>query len=769
MKKIISIIFFAIILVSNSFAQIDKEKAIKPRHELKIADLLYAQSHYYSAAEYYKEVVRVKPENRYAKYWLAMSTLKAADYENALKFFRAFDNQEIGEKQKLKKIEKENKEVYGLANYYYGLTLKHNGMYEEAIKVLSEFKAKYVEKDKEEYVKKANNEIKGAEWAIANPTTRKVKVKSLGDLVNSGYEDASPLPIDDSTIYYTSLQEDDLVFVKNQKDIPQYRLYQSNKVDGVWQKGKKLPSTFQDEKFGTGNSAISEDGERLYFCKCFNNEVDEIVCNLYLSEKKNNKWQEAVALNNQINDPKYTSTQPAVRTTGDGMEIVYFVSDREGGKGGMDIWYFMRTARGDYKGPRLLGGGINTPNDELTPFYDNTEEKLYFSSNGHPTVGGFDVFSTTESDDLGWNEPQNLGFPVNSTADDLYYARENEKTSGFLVSNREGTSKIKGRYRGDDIFYFEDFMYGLDGFVFKDDENGEAPLEGATVRLYSTDSLGNDVLLEELANVKEQYFFNLKPDRDYKVEVVKTGYSSSYEYITTKDIPYEDTLSQNLLVDKTSLIISGSLYADSDTLKKDKLDDAVLILSLINANGTKSPLSTKKLSYGSYDYNFNLDTNKDYLIEVTKDGYFKNSVKVDTRNTESDINKDIFLSKIEVGKSYELENILYDFGKATLRAESKVVLDDLIVILQENPSIIIELGSHTDAIGSDESNLKLSQARAQSCVDYLISRGISKDRLAAKGYGESVPIAPNTNDDGSDNEAGRQKNRRTEFKVLESF
>lgn len=772
MKKIISIIFFAIILISNSFAQIDKEKAIKPRHELKIADLLYAQSHYYSSAEYYKEVVRVKPDNRYAKYWLAMATLKAADYENALKYFKAFDSQTVSPKQKIKKIEKENKEVYGLANYYYGITLKHNGEYEKAIEVLNEFKGKYSEKDKEEFIKKANNEIKGAEWALANATIKKVKVNSLGDLINSGYEDASPVPVNDTTIYYTSLQEDDLVFVKNSKEIPQYKLYESNKVNGVWQKGKKLPSTFQDEKFGTGNSTLSEDGNRLYFCKCFNNEVDEIICNLYLSEKKNDKWQEAVALNNQINDPKYTSTQPTVRTSGDGMEIVYFVSDREGGKGGMDIWYFIRTARGDYKGPRLVGGGINTPNDELTPFYDNTEEKLYFSSNGHPTVGGFDVFSTVENEDLGWSDPQNLGFPINSTADDLYYVRENEKTSGFLVSNREGTTKIKGRYRGDDIFYFEDFKYGLEGFVFKDDQNGEAPLDGATVRLYTTDSLGNDVLVEELANVNEQYFFNLKPDREYKVEVVKTGYSSSYEYISTKNIPYEDTLNQNLLVDKTSVIVGGSLYADTDTLKENKLDDAVLILSLLDANGNKTSLSTKKLSYGSTDYSFNLDTNKEYLIEVTKGGYFKNSVKINTndlKDADDEIEKDIILSKIEVGKSYELENILYDFGKATLRPESKVVLNDLVLILQENPSIIIELGSHTDAIGSDESNIKLSQARAQSCVDYLISKGISKDRLAAKGYGESVPVAPNENEDGSDNEAGRQKNRRTEFKVLESF
>lgn len=772
MKKIVAILIGALFINSFAFAQTDKEKALKPRVEQKLADLLYAQSHYYSASEYYKEVIRSKPEWRYPRYWLAMSTLKANDYENAVKYFKSFDEQRLPDKKKkIKRIEKENKEVYGLSDYYYGVALKHVGQYDDAIKRFEKFKSTYELKDKDEWSKKTLNEIKGAQWAIANPGTKKVKVKSLGDLINTGYEDAGPMPVNDSTMYYTSLQENDLIFVNNRKDIPPYRLYQSTKVDGKWQKGKELPSVFQDKKFGTTNAALSEDGNRLYFCKCYNNEIDEIICNMFLSEKtKGGKWGEAVKLNESINDPKYTSTQPTVRSSGDNMEIVYFVSDREGGIGGMDIWYFIRTARGDFKGPKLLKGGINTVGDELTPFYDNSNEKFYFSSNGHPSIGGFDIFASTENEELGWTEPENVGIPINSTADDLYYRRENGKTSGYLVSNRDGTTKIDNKYRGDDIYSFEDFKYGLEGFVFKDEGKGEETIENAIVRLYKLDENGNDVMVEELTNVNEQYFFKLKPDQDYKVEVVKPGYSSSYEYITTKNIPYEDTLNQNLLVNKTNVIALGSLYADSDTLKKNKLDDAILVLKAVNPDGSKTTLTTKKMPAGTFDYNFDLEIGKKYEIDVTKDGYFKGVIPINTAGAKSDkIQADGILSKIEVGKSYELENILYDFGKATLRSESKVVLDDLVTILRDNPSIIIELASHTDAIGSDEANLKLSQARAQSCVDYLIEKGISKSRLSAKGYGEAKPIAPNEKPDGSDNPEGRQKNRRTEFSVIDSF
>lgn len=772
MKKIIGIISALLIVNMSSYAQIDKEKAIKPRHELKIADLLYAQSHYYSAAEYYKEVIRVKPENRYAKYWLAMSTLKASDYENAVKYFKSFDEHRFGPKTKQKRIEKENQEIYGLANYYYGVSLKHVSDYPAAIEKLKEFKAKYNMPDKADWNVIVDNEIEGAEWALAHPELKKVKVKSLGELINTGYEDAAPMPVNDSTIYYTSLQEDKLLFVDKTKEIPPYRLYQSSKVDGVWQRGKKLPAIFQDEKFGTGNSALSEDGNRMYFCKCYNNQVDEVICNLFLSEKKKDRWQEPFKLNESINDPKYTSTQPAVRTGGDGMDIVYFVSDREGGKGGMDIWYFIRTARGDFKGPRLLGGAINTIQDELTPFYDNAENLFYFSSNGLPSMGGFDVFVSYEDESLGWVKPENIGLPVNSSADDLYYIKELGKTSGFIVSNREGTSKIRNKYTGDDIFYFEDLKFGLEGFVFKEDKNGDLPLDGATVKLYTTDAYGVEYLVEEITDLNDKYFFNLKPDKEYKVEVVKPGFSSSFEYISTMDLAEEDTLSKNLKVNQTSVYALGSLYDDKDSSKTTKLDNAVLTLYELGPNDTKKTLKTKKMGEGIEYFSFDVRTDKEYVIEVVKEGYFKRSIPVNTYNVPSGkefVDVSAYLTAIEVGKSYELANILYDFGKSTLREESKVVLDELVTILKENPSILIELGSHTDSKGSDELNVKLSQERAQSCVDYIISKGVSAARLSAKGYGESSPIAPNENPDGSDNEEGRQKNRRTEFKVLESF
>lgn len=777
MKKILLFLSF-LIIVNIGLAQIDKETAISPKAELKLADLLYAQGHYYTAIEHYKEVIREKPDWRYPRYWLAMSYLKSSDYVNAEKWFNKFVNHKLVPKDKPKKIEKENKLIYNKARFYYGMSLKHNAKYSEAIKQFKAFKGEYVSDEKKKKKKKdlnwntkANIEIKGAEFAIKTKNnTVKVKVANLGEEINTVYEEASPIAVDDNTLYYSSLNKKRLVFIAKPKDIPPYRIFQSKKENGVWQKGKELPSSINDPKLATGNVSISPDGNRMYFTKCYNNEIDEIICAIHFSEKANGKWSEAQILNSEINDPNFTSTQPSVRSSGDEWDLVYFVSDRDGGKGGMDIWYFIRTQKGDYKGPRLLKGKINTQFDELTPFYSEMDSTFFFSSNGHASIGGFDIFKTTEDDELQWIKPINAGFPLNSTADDTYYRREFGKTSGFFVSNRDGTKLINNRYRADDLYSFRDFVFGLKGMIINNDNNksGKTIVDKATVKLYSTNLEGNEILVAELDVINGEYFFDLKADKDYKIEVIKPGFSSTFEYVSTKNLIKEDTLNKNLSVLKTQIVVTGNLYDDTDSLSK-MYNNALVTLVEKRANGENVEIRAIKLSSYEPTFYFDLDLLKNYEIKFSKDGYFAKTLDIDFTTLKKDqdtIFSNAYMTKIEMNKTYALENILYEFGKATLTEKSKTIIDGLIKIMNETPLIIVELSAHTDAIGSDVANLKLSQARAQSCVDYMISKGISDTRLLAKGYGETTPIAPNTNEDGSDNEEGRAKNRRTEFKII---
>jgi outer membrane protein OmpA-like peptidoglycan-associated protein len=166
-------------------------------------------------------------------------------------------------------------------------------------------------------------------------------------------------------------------------------------------------------------------------------------------------------------------------------------------------------------------------------------------------------------------------------------------------------------------------------------------------------------------------------------------------------------------------------------------------------------------------YHYNLMPGKSFVLKADKDGYFagtSTTINVVKKEENDTMRVNVYLKKIPHA-AIRVANIYYDFNMATLRPESITGLDSLYQIMVDNPSLIVEIGSHTDSKGTHEYNVKLSQARAQSVVDFLINKGISKDRLVAKGYAETEPIAPNTIN-GKDNPEGRQMNRRTEFKII---
>jgi len=179
-------------------------------------------------------------------------------------------------------------------------------------------------------------------------------------------------------------------------------------------------------------------------------------------------------------------------------------------------------------------------------------------------------------------------------------------------------------------------------------------------------------------------------------------------------------------------------------------------------NSLNEVIATFKSNSTSGKYLVSLPSGKNYGIFVKKDGYLFHSENFDLKSSEEyqEVEKNVALKQIEVGQSIVLKNIFFDFDKASLRSESMNELNQLVKLLTDNPTLKIELGSHTDSKGSDEYNQKLSQSRSQSVVSYLITKQIAADRLVPKGYGETVPVATN------ETEAGRQENRRTEFKIL---
>ena len=692
MKDIKYIVFSVIVM--SVFAlpvkcQLDNMDDLTPSQLKRFAKNAVRAGDPLTAIHFYEKFREYKKRNVKVNYELAELHRKVRNYEQAKELYLQV-NKSAGKK-------------YPLAQYYYAQMLKTTGEYEEAIDQFNSFRRNYRgQKDSRDFGKIIRMEIEGCDSArsmIDKPLN--ITIDNLNSTINSPHIELSPLPIDDNSFIYSSLRVDSLVYFtdKNEeKDMPVRQFYIAKKQGMDWIGGELYKTNFNIPGVETGNGILSRDGNRFYFTRCEKNWQGKVICSIYRSTKDGESWSEPVKLPQVINDPNYTSTQPALgRTAKSDREIIYFVSNRPGGKGGLDIWYSVwNEEKNLYSRVRNLGSRINTLGDEMTPFYNFTDRTLYFSSTGLPGIGGLDIHKAFGERNK-WTSIKNIGYPINSGYDDLYFTISKLGEDGFFVSNRPDSLNVQTCC--DDIFYyrwndfiritvtgsiypFEKDRFGrkrdLSEFDFMNPDEAIEPLNNAKVALYREE-------LDPETNEKE-YFF---------IDRFTTGPDGKFYFTLSPDNNYEFKM-------------EGFQYFQS----------------------------------------------KNYLS--TEFFYFSDTIEVPPTwvNVLSD-------------KPIVLENIYYEFNSAVLSQRAKNVLDTtLLVLLREAPEFIIEIGSHTDSIGETEYNLQLSQERADNVVKYLITKGISTDRLIAKGYGAMKPIAPNFNPDGSDNEEGREKNRRTEFRIV---
>jgi outer membrane protein OmpA-like peptidoglycan-associated protein/tetratricopeptide (TPR) repeat protein len=648
-------------LVVNLNAQDFPIQNLNFKKSLKMADYLASIGSFYNASQYYEAVNEKQPGNAYVINEIAECQYNLRDYKQAEEWY--------------KKLVDLNDALYPLAPYMYGQMLMMNGKYDEAKKVFDKFSKEYKGPDSQKYKKLAKNMAKGCDFAMkemASPDT--VKITNVGATVNNPYTDFAPMPLGDTALLYASLLSDSIIMLDEIKKNNKFAQFFISEISGNsktgWNFDKGRPvkwGPWNDANTHVGNGSFSPDKKRFYFTKCqLVNDTMKMNCEIYVSELKDGKWNDPQKMDENINFAGSTNTQPTLAMTKQG-EVLYWVSDRPTGSGGTDVWFAVRDKTGKFGNPQNCGRKINTEGNENTPFYDSKAGVLYFSSNGLVGMGGSDVFKSKGSQKR-WETAVNMGYPVNSSVDDMYFVMDENGYTGYLVSNRPGTTSVKSETCCDDIWHIEypkKVYYAVRGNVY--DMETRAIIPGAKVMFLDDKSMqiGNT-----LAKKDSLYFFNTRPFRSYSLKSTAEGYftgSASFA-VSEKD--------------------------DNDTMRVD-----------------------------------------------------------------------LYMKKIPKG-SVKIENIFYGFDSANLRPESKPGLDSLLQILKDNPAIKIEISSHTDSKGNDKYNQKLSQARAQSVVDYMIGLGIPAERMVAKGYGESKPIAPNTLPNGKDNPDGRQLNRRTEFKVI---
>ena len=605
MRKILSILY--ITLITLLLSSCGAEQAVKK------GDKFWAVGEYYDAAEQYKKAYSQTPNKE--RNTRGQRAKKLAECYRRLNH----TNKAISAYKNVVRY----KQADSLTHLYLGQLYMRNGNYKEAAK---EFQISVDSLQCTVDSMHLQLAKVGLESAQKAPQWKKegsaYTVKKM-DIFNSRRDDYSPMLAGDADdqLYFTSTrnqaQGDELSGITGTKSADIFFSQKDEK--GKWGKPQVIASEL-NSVYDEGACCFSPDGKTMYLTQCTTDPDYPRYARIMVSTRSDAAWSKPKEL--EISkDTLCSFAHPAVSPDG---EWIYFVSDISGGMGGLDIWRCRLLSSTEVGYMENLGEPVNTPGDEMFPTFRPNGD-LYFSSNGHPGLGGLDIYY------LAQGRVNHPGWPLNSQSDDFGLTFEGKLNQGFFCSSR-----------GD--------MRGLD-------------------HIYSF----------------------------YNPEIVQT--------------------------------VKGWVY------EKDGYELTAAQVYMVGNDGTNLKLSVR--SDGSFTQE--IKPGVDYVILGTCKGYLNHQEQIRVEQSKKSEEYVLQFPLANISAPVLIENIFYDFNKATLRPESQKALDELVQLLNENPNVTIELSAHTDCRGSDAYNEQLSQRRAESVVAYLIAHGIASDRLTPKGYGESNP------------------------------
>ncbi|MBO7133774.1 MAG: OmpA family protein [Bacteroidales bacterium] len=486
--------------------------------------------------------------------------------------------------------------------------------------------------------------------------------------VSSAYDDYLPLISPDGSLalFTKRYMKKEVQSIYGERYVEEFTVSQASDDAGlVFSPGEPLPYPFNSGK-NQGAASISIDNKTLFITICEFVSRDYDNCDIYMSTRTGDGWSELKSLGPNINGVKTWESQPSISADG---KTLYFASIRESNIGfnpdnpTSDLYYSTKDEKGNWSKAKNLGPKINTPGNEKSPFIHSDSQTLYFSSDGHLGIGGYDIFFS-KFRDSDWTTPINIGYPINTKNNDLGFVVNTQGTKAYFASN-----KLNGKGGWD--------IYAID--LYKE----ARPEKVFLVKGQLVDDDGHAL-------------------SDAKLEVKNTRTEEVSEGVVDAETGH---------------------YAVAVTAK-DENDDFLMVVK-------------------KEDYSFSST-----LIEPTEETF------------EKPIEVNFEVKPIEAGKSVQINDIYYATASYEINSKSYAVLNEFADFLKTNPTVKVEIRGHTDNIGSAQTNITLSNQRAKAVYDYLLSKGVPRANISYKGYGPNMPIADNKT------EAGRAKNRRTEFYIL---
>lgn len=604
---------------------------------------LYDKEKYADAIPPFKKAVALSKDYADAIYNLGLSYRYNGDYADAI--------------EQLTNLERIRPDYWAWYHYEVGVACAELGKWDEAIAAYDKFLNQFP-KDATRSIYHHQAQYKkqyaaGRKLLMNEPTT--MKNPTVFATANSTYADY--MPNSDPTgrlIYFTSTRKGGLSQDKADATEGDEDIYQMEFKDGKWSDPQPLPEPVNSSN-NEGASSFSADGQTVVYTAC-GRDGGVGNCDLFIMTLEGSQWSTPKNLGNVVNSEEWDS-QPTLSS--DGNRII-FCSARKGGYGSQDLYMIEKNVFGEWGPAQNLGGMVNTPFNDSSPYLSPDGKTLYFASYGHPGFGGSDLFKTTYENGR-WSTPINMGRPLNTEGDDRYFTIGGSGELGYFASTASGTD----------------------------------------LNLYSV------------------------------------------------EIP-ED------MRPTPTVIVSGVV---SNAKNGEKVGAYVLVEDM----NSGELIAVNKSNSATGKYLIVLPAGRTYSVSANKEGFFffSQRFEVAANAKYQEIKKDIALKPIEKGAKVILNNIFFETGKALLTSTSRLELDKAVDLMKKNPTMVIEVGGHTDNVGDDNSNMKLSHERAKSVRDYMVTAGIASPRIQSKGYGELNPVATNDTDE------GRKTNRRTEFVIIE--